>query len=252
MTFFGILRTLIIKAMPIFLAAIATALVILFFPLLSFWDKRPQEKTPASPVAVTISTIQVRTEAGVLTDTAKIARKKTSIAAPIELPSKPSVPPSTPELQAIQPLPDIQGRTLPAHEDRAQTQTQNPLAETEMQETHQSDASDSENIGTDNANENDSSAQKGNPPILLKKVEPYYPERSRRLGQEGYVIVQFEVDANGRVKNPTAHHAEPKGHFERAALNAIRQWRFQAAKDETGRPVAYRLQVRIDFRLHTK
>jgi protein TonB len=56
---------------------------------------------------------------------------------------------------------------------------------------------------------------------------PTYPAVAKRRRIEGYVTVQFTVTRQGQVRDPQVIAAQPSGVFERAALDAIRRWRFR-------------------------
>lgn len=82
-------------------------------------------------------------------------------------------------------------------------------------------------------------------PVLLRRVEPVYPRFARRRGVEGYVLVEFGLDAQGVVQDPRVLNAEPGGAFEQSALRALREWRFAPP------PAAatQRVRQRIEFKL---
>lgn len=61
----------------------------------------------------------------------------------------------------------------------------------------------------------------------LQRVEPVYPYRAQQAGIEGSVTLRFSVDADGRVQDVEVVEAKPKRQFERAAMGAIKQWRYQ-------------------------
>lgn len=84
-------------------------------------------------------------------------------------------------------------------------------------------------------------------PVFLHHPMPAYPEYARRRGINGFVILQFIVDINGRVVEPSVQQANPQGYFETAAIRAIKQWRFSPGRNDKGTPVRCRLQMRIDF-----
>jgi TonB family protein len=73
---------------------------------------------------------------------------------------------------------------------------------------------------------------------------PVYPDQARIEGLEGYVEVEFEVGADGRVTDARVTLAMPRGPFEQAALDAIRRWRLPPGT--AGGPPATR---RFDFSL---
>jgi protein TonB len=61
----------------------------------------------------------------------------------------------------------------------------------------------------------------------------------------GKVVVIFIVDTSGRVENPTVQSATDPA-FERPALQAIKQWRFEPGKRK-GQPVRFRMRQSITF-----
>lgn len=88
----------------------------------------------------------------------------------------------------------------------------------------------------------------GGEPIMepLIALSPSYPPRARRSGLEGYVVVEFSVNADGIVEAPRVVAAQPRRVFEQAALDAVRRWRYPPRADDA-QPVTVRRQ--IDFRL---
>jgi len=69
-------------------------------------------------------------------------------------------------------------------------------------------------------------------PVGGDQPAPVFPEASRIAGIEGYVEVEFTVDAGGRIVEAGVNMAMPRGEFETAALAAVRQWRLPAASVE--------------------
>ena len=84
--------------------------------------------------------------------------------------------------------------------------------------------------------------------IALGNRSPAYPYAARRIGVEGRVVIGVTVGRDGFVAN--AAIAESSGHrlLDRAALEAVRNWRFIPAK-RAGQPVASTIAVPIVFRL---
>lgn len=64
-------------------------------------------------------------------------------------------------------------------------------------------------------------------PLPVVKVSPVYPDRARAQGAEGYVLVEFTIDALGRVVDVRVIEAQPRGLFERAAMDAVRRFRYK-------------------------
>ena len=71
---------------------------------------------------------------------------------------------------------------------------------------------------------------------FVSGAEMLYPPVAKAEGIEGYVVIRYDVTAQGMVINAEVVEAEPEGVFEQAALAAIVQWRFRAAT-EAGKPV---------------
>jgi protein TonB len=76
-------------------------------------------------------------------------------------------------------------------------------------------------------------------PQAIYQVAPQYPFQLSRAGIEGRVQLIFIVDRDGRVVNPRVL-SSTRSEFERPALDAIRQWRF-----EPGVKNGVRVQVRM-------
>ena len=55
---------------------------------------------------------------------------------------------------------------------------------------------------------------------------PTYPRNAIRMGREGYVLIEFDVDTDGSVLDPYVIESEPTGVFERSAIKAVRKWLF--------------------------
>lgn len=75
----------------------------------------------------------------------------------------------------------------------------------------------------------------------IKRVEPEYPRDAARSGTEGFVEVEFTVNASGKVESVSVVNAKPSRTFERAAVTAVKQWAFA--------PGGWRGKVRLDFAL---
>jgi protein TonB len=83
----------------------------------------------------------------------------------------------------------------------------------------------------------------------LLRVEPLYPQRAAQRGIEGWVVVEFTISEAGTVKSPRIVSYHPSTVFNRAALKAIRKWKYNP-KIEEGRPVERPgVTVRLSFDL---
>ncbi len=63
--------------------------------------------------------------------------------------------------------------------------------------------------------------------LPIVKVPADYPESALQRGIEGWVLVSFTVSKTGSVKNPTVVQAEPSGFFERAAIIAVKKFKYK-------------------------
>ena len=77
---------------------------------------------------------------------------------------------------------------------------------------------------------------------------PRYPTLSRRLGEQGEVVIRALVGEDGRVLE--AEVAQSSGHtrLDEAALAAVRAWLFSPAT-RAGRPVVHPLEIPVLFEL---
>jgi TonB family protein len=85
------------------------------------------------------------------------------------------------------------------------------------------------------------------PPTILTRVEPAYPDLPRRAGIEGTVVLEVTIDAKGKVADVEVVRGLPLG-LSDAAADAVRKWTYRPAKGPNG-PVASRKTVRIRFAL---
>jgi protein TonB len=84
-------------------------------------------------------------------------------------------------------------------------------------------------------------------PKLIKMIQPEYPQEALMRGIEGWVDVSLEVNAAGNVVAPRIEDSSRGRVFNRAALTAIQQWKYEPRSGDTSE----RLLVRLRFQ-HTK
>ena len=85
--------------------------------------------------------------------------------------------------------------------------------------------------------------------VPLVRVDPDYPPRAKQQRIEGYVEVEFTISPAGTVQNPVVIGSDPAYIFDRAALQAVRRWRY-SPKTEGGVPVPRPgVRVRLRFEL---
>ncbi len=85
------------------------------------------------------------------------------------------------------------------------------------------------------------------PPVLMSRAEPAYPEAARRMRLAGEVVLHVVVQADGRVGVIEVVSGAPAGMTE-AAEEAVRKWVYRPARVD-GQPVAAWKEVRVRFAL---
>ena len=84
-------------------------------------------------------------------------------------------------------------------------------------------------------------------PLAGQTPPPQYPPAALRSGVTGTVMVRVAVDASGAPTEVTLEKNSGSRDLDRAAVEAVRKWRFQPAQRD-GRPVAASLVIPIEFR----
>jgi protein TonB len=64
-------------------------------------------------------------------------------------------------------------------------------------------------------------------PQVISRIRPVYPPMAKQKNIEGVVVVKFMVTTEGTVENVSVLKAKPQGHFEKAAMDAVKKWKFQ-------------------------
>jgi protein TonB len=85
-------------------------------------------------------------------------------------------------------------------------------------------------------------------PQPIYQAQPAYPFAMSRAGIEGRVYIRFVCDKEGRVLNPRVR-TSTRMEFEKPALDAIRQWRFEPGI-KNGVRVAVNMELPITFNLN--
>ena len=80
---------------------------------------------------------------------------------------------------------------------------------------------------------------------ILEKGQSYYPAKALRLGQEGRVVVAFDIGADGRARNAAVVSSEEPA-LDAAALAVLANRRFDTTTATEGRP--YRMGVAFCLR----
>jgi len=89
------------------------------------------------------------------------------------------------------------------------------------------------------------------PPTLVpgSRALPKYPDLARRAGLQGTVILLAVIEKNGTVGEiEVVKSPDQRWGFDLAAIDAVKQWRYQPALMNGG-PVAAYIQVMVEFTL---
>jgi len=84
--------------------------------------------------------------------------------------------------------------------------------------------------------------------VLIASPKPDYPRASLRFGEEGTALCRMWVDGAGRVARVALLESSGHERLDRAALEALRTWRFRPAT-RAGLPVASTVDHEVEFRL---
>lgn len=85
-------------------------------------------------------------------------------------------------------------------------------------------------------------------PVELQNPPPSYPAAARRRGEEGHVVVELRVLADGNVADPTVVESSGSPLFVKSVLSAVAAWRYRPAT-LGGKAVERVQRVRFLFRL---
>ncbi len=83
----------------------------------------------------------------------------------------------------------------------------------------------------------------------LSRVPPQYPIRALKRNLEGYVVMEFTIDGDGRPKDIVVIDAKPKNIFEREARRALQRWKYQPKRIDGKGVDQLNQRVTIQFNL---
>jgi len=82
-------------------------------------------------------------------------------------------------------------------------------------------------------------------PVLIRKIEPIYPETAKAAGVSGDVLLILSVDEKGETVRVSAIDGHPE--LVKAAITAVSQWRYEPAQSSGGVPVPTTFGALIRF-----
>lgn len=84
-------------------------------------------------------------------------------------------------------------------------------------------------------------------PVLVRKVNPLYPELARKMRIQGIVLMQAVIGIDGEVQDIDVL-SSPHKMLTDAAIDALHEWRYRPATIK-GKPVRCYLKVTVRFSL---
>jgi protein TonB len=88
--------------------------------------------------------------------------------------------------------------------------------------------------------------QVAQPPVLVHRVQPVYPQQARRQDIHGLVLLEAVLDRDGRVE-PAVKVLESIPMLDDEAIAAVRRWRFRPARSRSGEPLRVIVEIPIRF-----
>lgn len=82
--------------------------------------------------------------------------------------------------------------------------------------------------------------------LLIYKVNPVYPYEARQARIQGTVLLQAEINKEGRIANLRLISGPPE--LASAAIGAVQQWRYRPYL-LAGQPVEIETQIQVNFQL---
>lgn len=81
--------------------------------------------------------------------------------------------------------------------------------------------------------------------LALVRVLPHYPPRALQRGIEGWVLLEFSIDALGTPLSPRIIESEPKGIFDSAAIAAVKRWRYRPSDNQQSPLIRQRIRFQL-------
>ena len=135
-----------------------------------------------------------------------------------------------------------------AEQQKAQLAEQQKAEQARTAQQPSQQASPSAAVGDSAANADGGSAAGTISAVLVKGSPARYPTAAMRARQEGWVLVSFTVDPDGKTSDVKVIESQPRHVFDRAAIDAVERYRFNPAMNN-GTAVSSTKQQRIEFKL---
>jgi protein TonB len=87
-------------------------------------------------------------------------------------------------------------------------------------------------------------------PQVISRIRPIYPLAAKQKNIQGVVVLKFMVTKEGTVRDVSVLKAKPKGYFEKAAMDAVKKWKFRpgtVGKEPVNTWMTAMVKFRLDF-----
>lgn len=85
--------------------------------------------------------------------------------------------------------------------------------------------------------------------LPVASFAPEYPRRAQEQGIEGFVVVEFTVNKTGEVIDPFIVHSQPVRVFDRAALKAVKRYKYKPQISDGEPVIVTGVRQRLTFEL---
>ncbi|MCJ8294253.1 MAG: energy transducer TonB [Colwellia sp.] len=86
-------------------------------------------------------------------------------------------------------------------------------------------------------------------PEPIKRVEPKYPIKAARDGREGWTILSFVINEEGKVEDVIVKESSGSKDITKASIKSVKKWRYKPAM-ENGKAIQQCVNtVQLDFRM---
>ncbi|MEE4378775.1 MAG: TonB family protein [Candidatus Competibacteraceae bacterium] len=176
-----------------------------------------------------------------------VSKAKSPTPAKQQLPAR-SKPPKKSPTQTTQTAKSRQSLAMPSDSAQSETPTQSTTVQaTQAKLVNRQAALGKQLTHSSKGGSTSHTAVKAAP--LPDNPKPRYPMVARKRGFEGRVVLQVTVMTNGSPINVQIKTGSGHSQLDRAALEAVRRWRFRPAQ-RGGQPVSAVLDVPVVFRLN--
>jgi len=81
--------------------------------------------------------------------------------------------------------------------------------------------------------------------IFESQPKPRYPMVSRKLGEEGTVIIKGCIEGDGSIKNTEIIHGSGFKRLDLEAIKTVSQWTFLGSHQKNKKIICYRIPIKF-------